>query len=214
MGGFKRFCLFVIGVAGLLAMAALLTPWFGPWTETATKLMFIYQYGVAVQVLCVIAGIGCLVAIIVALTARKVDAVIVSSQGGQVTVTCSAIKSQAVHIIEDDGECLVDRIRVKARPRGNIDFSIRLRPLHVVDIMQKGAQLNQALVNGLAVLVGDRVGKIDLQFLDAASNEAAPAAAAPQSSLAEVTLNPAEYTSHFEPVDPAYAYQPASKEVQ
>ena len=32
MGGFKRFCMFVFGLAGLLGVIALSLTWVGPWT--------------------------------------------------------------------------------------------------------------------------------------------------------------------------------------
>ena len=35
MNGFKRFCLFVFSLAGLLSLVALALPWVGPWQQQA-----------------------------------------------------------------------------------------------------------------------------------------------------------------------------------
>ena len=50
MGGFKRFCMFVFGLAGLLGVIALSLTWVGPWTSQASALMSLEYYFYAVEV--------------------------------------------------------------------------------------------------------------------------------------------------------------------
>lgn len=48
MGVFKRICLLVFGLAGLLSLVALALPWWGPWTEEARALLGVYWYYVKI----------------------------------------------------------------------------------------------------------------------------------------------------------------------
>ena len=51
MNGFKRFCLIVFSLAGLLTLTALALPWVGPWTAQAKGLLANGIYFTALEVL-------------------------------------------------------------------------------------------------------------------------------------------------------------------
>lgn len=44
MGGFKRFCMFVFSLSGLLCLAAFVLTWLGPWTAQASALFSLPEY--------------------------------------------------------------------------------------------------------------------------------------------------------------------------
>ena len=71
MGGFKRFCMFVFGLAGLLGVIALSLTWVGPWTSQASALMSLEYYFYAVEVCVAIALVIMLVVLLRAIFARK-----------------------------------------------------------------------------------------------------------------------------------------------
>ncbi len=168
MGWFRRLCLFILGLAGILALVALSLPWVGPVTAEAASLLTIPAYFYAVEVCVAITGlslVGFLLASI--FWPRNPKAVIISrGKGGDVTVTRSAIASQVSHIIEEDGTCEASNVRVRARKRGSIRISVRVIPQFSVNIVEKGAELHERLDEGLARICGDKVQRVDLQFAD------------------------------------------------
>lgn len=167
MGGFKRFLLIVFALAGGIALAALLLPWLGPWTRQATALLAIDWYDYVIEVCSLILGIGLVVSLIRGIFSRRADSIVVTSvDGGEVTVSRDAIASQAVHIIEEDGSCLADDVRVSAKRSGKVLVSARVLPHQTVDVTTKGPQLHQALMEGLAALCADKLKSVDLEFIE------------------------------------------------
>lgn len=169
MGFFKRLCLFVFGLAGLLALAALVLPWFGPWTSEATALLGVDEYYVAVEALVLVTALGCLICLLRSIFKRNRKTVIVAKEGGdQITVTRDAIASQATHVIEEDGAYVAKRVSVWAKKRGHVRVAARVQPQVTVDTVAAGKDLHDRLVAGLTTVCGDNVDSVDLEFLNAA----------------------------------------------
>lgn len=169
MGFFKRLCLFVFGLAGLLALTALVLPWFGPWTSEATALLGVDEYYVAVEALVLVTALGCLICLLRSIFKRNRKTVIVAKEGGdQITVTRDAIASQATHVIEEDGAYVAKRVSVWAKKRGHVRVAARVQPQMTVDTVAAGKDLHDRLVAGLTTVCGDNVDSVDLEFLNAA----------------------------------------------
>ncbi|SDR66546.1 alkaline shock response membrane anchor protein AmaP [Parafannyhessea umbonata] len=176
MGFFKRLCLFVFGLAGLLALAALVLPWFGPWTSEATALLGVDEYYIAVEALVLVTALGCLICLLRSIFKRNRKTIIVAKEGGdQITVTRDAIASQATHVIEEDGTYTAKRVSVWAKKRGHVRVAARVQPQMTVDTVAAGRDLHDRLVAGLTTVCGDNVDSVDLEFLNAA--EYAPTSA-------------------------------------
>lgn len=175
MGFFKRLCLFVFGLAGLLALAALVLPWFGPWTSEATALLGVDEYYVAVEALVLVTALGCLICLLRSIFKRNRKTVIVAKEGGdQITVTRDAIASQATHVIEEDGTYTAKRVSVWAKKRGHVRVAARVQPQMTVDTVAAGRDLHDRLVAGLTTVCGDNVDSVDLEFLNAAEYAPTP----------------------------------------
>lgn len=168
MSWFKRLCLFVYGLAGILALAALCLPWVGPYTQEATDLIYVPEYFTALEVVVGITGVGCLVCLLRSIfTPRNYKNIIISSDGGdQITVTRSAIASQAQYIVERDGTCVAGTVRVRAKKRGSIRVFVRVTPKHSLDVVEKGEQLHSELDEGLAKIAADKIKSVNLEFTD------------------------------------------------
>lgn len=168
MGFFKRLCLFVFGLAGLLALAALAMPWYGPWTQEATALLGVDEYFMTVEVLVAVTGMGCLISLLRSIFTRNHKTVVIAKSGGdQITVTRDAIASQATHVIEEDGEFKARRVNVRAKKRGHVRVFARVQPTVTVDTVVAGEELHQRLVAGLTTICGDNVDSVELEFLNA-----------------------------------------------
>lgn len=175
MGFFKRLCLFVFGLAGLLALTALVLPWFGPWTSEATALLGVDEYYIAVEALVLVTALGCLVCLLRSIFKRNRKTVIVAKEGGdQITVTRDAIASQATHVIEEDGAYAAKRVSVWAKKRGHVRVAARVQPQMTVDTVAAGRDLHDRLVAGLTTVCGDNVDSVDLEFLNAAEYALTP----------------------------------------
>ena len=187
MGGFKRFCMFVFGLAGLLGVIALALTWVGPWTAQASALMSIENYFCAVEVCVAIALVIMLVVLLRAIFARSVRTIEVTTvNGGTISVSRDAIASQATHIVEADGTCSADRVDVKAKKSGHVRVHVRVLPHETVDVVAKGAELHDELVRGLASVCGDKVDRVSLEFIEPESvTVAAPASATESEPLPE-----------------------------
>ena len=187
MGGFKRFCMFVFGLAGLLGVIALALTWVGPWTAQASALMSVENYFYAVEVCVAIALVIMLVVLLRAIFARSVRTIEVTTvNGGTISVSRDAIASQATHIVEADGTCSADRVDVKAKKSGHVRVHVRVLPHETVDVVAKGAELHDELVRGLASVCGDKVDCVSLEFVEPESvTVAAPASATESEPLPE-----------------------------
>ena len=214
MGFFKRLCLFVFGLAGLLALTALVLPWYGPWTVEATALLGVDEYYMAVEALVLVTGLGCLICLLRSIFKRNRKVVIVSQRDGdQITVVRDAISSQATHVIEEDGAFKAKRVRVWAKKRGHVRVYARVQPQMTVDTVRAGEELHDKLVAGLTTVCGDNVDSVDLEFTNAA--EYTPTADASYAydydATAPEPVAPAATTAAIEPgaIESAAAPEPA-----
>lgn len=183
MGGFKRFCMFVFGLAGLLGVIALALTWVGPWTAQASALMSVENYFYAVEVCVAIALVIMLVVLLRAIFARSVRTIEVTTvNGGTISVSRDAIASQATHIVEADGTCSADRVDVKAKKSGHVRVHVRVLPHESVDVVAKGAELHDELVRGLASVCGDKIDRVSLEFIEPESVTVATPASATEPS--------------------------------
>ena len=208
MGFFKRLCLFVFGLAGLLALTALVLPWFGPWTSEATALLGVGEYYIAVEALVLVTALGCLICLLRSIFKRNRKTVIVAKEGGdQITVTRDAIASQATHVIEEDGAYIAKHVSVWAKKRGHVRVAARVQPQMTVDTVAAGKDLHDRLVAGLTTVCGDNVDSVDLEFLNAA--EYAPTSAPADdyalaaSDLAAGSPSTVDYTAATVATDPS-----------
>ena len=177
MGFFKRLSLFVFSLAGLASLAALVAPWYGPVTADATRLLSVNWYVTALNVTVCITAFGLIVCLLRALFVRNRKTVVVAREAGdQVTVSIDAIASQATHVIEEDGLFRARRVTVRTAAHGHVRVHARVQPESTVDVLLAASELHARLEEGLAVIVGDNVDKIDLEFVNA--TEYAPASEA------------------------------------
>ena len=169
MNWFRRLCLFVFGVCGILSLAALSLVWVGPWTSQARTLIAENRlYFFALEAMVCVSGVGLLYCILKALLTPRnpKESIVIVLDGGQITITRHAIVSQVKHIVEADGACSAVSVHVRARKRGNIRVNARLRPHAPVDVVEYGQALHRELEQGLAKVCGDSVRSIDLVFLN------------------------------------------------
>lgn len=169
MNWFKRLCLFVFGLSGLLSLAALSLVWIGPWVREARTLLQEYAwYYTTLEVLVCITGLGLLVCVLRALfTPRNPRETIVAEvDGGKITVTRSAIISQTKAIVEADGTCVASAIHVRVRKRGHVRVDVRVTPHRPVDVVACGEELYAKLGAGLEQVCGSSVDSISLVFTD------------------------------------------------
>lgn len=167
MSGFKRFCMGVFSLVGLFATAACALTIFGPWRDQAMTLFVINEYARAVEVCLIVLAVGLLVMLLRAIFSRQVKVVQISTvDGGTISVTRDAIAAQATHIVEKDGTCSADKVRVKAKKRGNVRVYVRVLPHATVDVVAKGSQLHADLEEGLRAVCGDKVRDVSLEFVE------------------------------------------------
>lgn len=169
MNWFRRLCLLVFGLSGLLALAALSLTWVGPWTEVArTLLREKHWYLITLEALVCIAGCGLFVCVLRALfTPRNPrETVIAEVDGGNITVTRTAIVSQTRHVIEADGLFVANSIHVRTRKRGHVRVHVKVKPRRPVDVVAAGEELYARLEAGLAKVCGQSVQSISIVFTE------------------------------------------------
>lgn len=167
MSGFKRFIFVVYGICGLLALAALGLSWYGPWAHLVSSWMGIEWFYRGTEVLLLICLIGIVVILFRGLFTTKVESVEVTTQdGGTVTITRDAVASRATKIVEADGTCIADEVRVTAKRRGNIRVHVRVQPISTIDVIGKGEELQEELKRGLSDLCGDKLTSVTLEFTE------------------------------------------------
>lgn len=206
MSVFKRLCAIVFVLADLAALAALALTWYGPWTSAASALFAVGEYSLAVVACLAISAFGLLVLLLRALFSRRTvrTVEIATVDGGVISVTRDAIAAQASHIVEADGTCAAARVRVDAKARGHVRVHVRVLPHETVDVVAKGAELHEELIDGLAAVCGDKVEDVSLEFVEPesvtlasaqedeagqATPEAGQAAPAAPDSTSEITVS-------------------------
>ena len=169
MNALKRIGLIIFGLAGALCLAALALPWMGPFQREATMLMDNYNYYLAVQIVVAITALGVLVALLRGLlTPRKRKTVVIDKSGGdQISVSTAAISSQATHVVQEGDRFVAEKVRVSAGRGGKVRVDLRVRPRNTVDLSREGKALHDRLEGGLATICGDRVHRVNIQFVEA-----------------------------------------------
>lgn len=201
MHAMKKLLRIVFALAGLLSLAALGLTVFGPWTGQALALFRMDWYSYLVQALMAITAIGLIVNLFQGILSRKNDSVIIDRlEGGQLVVSRDAIASQAAHIVEADGTCVAQDVRVSAKRKGHVKVDVKVLPHSSVDVVSKGQALHDQLAHDLAALCGNNIDSISLEFLQ-------PETA---TDLAQATSYEPAYTSSYE----APAFEPAPAPVQ
>lgn len=169
MAWYKRLFMFLFGLSGLLALAALSLVWVGPWTTQARSLILESQwYFIALEVLVCVTAVGCLICLLVSLFAPRNprDTIVADVEGSKITVTRTAIVSQARHVIEADGTCSVSSVRVRMGKRGNVRVNVKVTPHLPVNVIDRGAVLHSELEQGLEKVCGDCVRSIGITFTE------------------------------------------------
>lgn len=205
MNGLKRLCSVVFVLADAFVVTVLALTWFGPWTKETSALFILEPFVIALMVCMAVSALGLLVILGRALFARRTvrTVEIATVDGGVISVTRDAIAAQASHIVEADGTCTAARIRVDAKQRGHIRVHVRVLPHETVDVVLKGAELHEELIDGLAAVCGDKVEDVSLEFIEPESvkvtssdddeveaGTAAAGAGAPSSdSTSEITVS-------------------------
>ena len=204
MGGFKRFCMFVFSLSGLLCLAAFVLTWLGPWTAQASALFSLPEYYTTVEVLLLITVAGLLIMLFRSVFSRRVRTVEVTTvDGGTISVSRDAIASQAKHTVEADG----------AKKRGHVRVHVRVLPHESVDVVEKGTELHEELVRGLTAVCGDKLEDVSLEFVE--PKETADAPAAGDVSVPTSSGSPASTTDYstdsyqLEATEPSYEDAPS-----
>ena len=168
MGGFRRFVLFVFSLAGIACLLALALPWFGLYGDVFATLGEYEAYYVAVEVCLAMTGAWLAWNLLRSLFSRRHDAIsVMVIDGGQITVTKSAVASQASHIVEEGGLGLAKSVDVLAGSHGPVRVNVKVTPHQSVDVQHEAPLLHEALVAGLTAMCGERLGEVDIEFLEA-----------------------------------------------
>ncbi len=167
MEGFKRFCLIVFSLLGLLVLGALALPWIGPWTALFSSFLAIDWYLFVVE-LCILAlAIGFIGLFIRgASMKRHHDVEVLSGEGAKVTIARSAIASQATYLAEQDGTCVVTKVVVKVRRKDEVDVRVSVQPYQSVNVQVEAQKLNDRLREGLTRLTGSALKNITIRFVE------------------------------------------------
>lgn len=166
MNGFKRFCLIVFAIAGILVLAALLLPWVGPWTAFASGLIAYDWYLFVVELFALVCVVGFVALFVVGVRSKRPsDIQVLDSEHGRVTIARSAVASQATYLVEADGSCLASKVMVDCR-HDRVDVAVWVEPYRSLDVRAEAALLQGRLREGLTVLVGDNLGEVSLRFLE------------------------------------------------
>lgn len=167
MGGFRRFVLFVFSLAGIACLAALALPWLGLFPDEIAELESYGAYVVAVEVCLAMTAAWFVFELLRALLSRRPGAIeVMDIDGGTITVTRSAVASQASHIVEALGLGTAKDVDVRASKGGPVHVVVRVTPHESIDVTAEAPVLHEALVTGLTAMCGERLGAVDVEFLE------------------------------------------------
>lgn len=167
MGGFRRFVLFVFSLASIACLLALALPWFGLFPDEIALLEEQGAYIGAVEVCLGMTAAWLVFGLGRSLFSRRDNAITVMDiDGGNITVTRSAVASQASHIVEALGLGVAKDVDVIASKRGPVHVVVKVTPYESIDVTSEAPVLHEALVTGLTAMCGERLGTIDVEFLE------------------------------------------------
>ena len=170
MGGFRRFLLFVVSLAGiacavvpLVAMAPRATD-FASMVETLAS----YRGAELGYLVCALVTLTwCAANLIRAIFSRRDSAIsVMSVGGGTITVARSAVASQASHIVEALGVGTASSVDVRCGAHGPVRVRVRVTPYESIDVTSEAPVLHEGLVAGLTAMCGERLGAVDVEFLE------------------------------------------------
>lgn len=168
MGGFRRFILFVFSLAGIACLAALALPWFGLFPDEIAMLEGYDWYVMAVEVCLGMTAAWLVFELLRSLLSRKRrDAIsVMDVDGGAITVTKSAVASQAGHIVEALGVGEARSVDVSASRSGVVRVDVKVTPFESIDVTDEAPTLHEGLVAGLSAMVGEHLGAVNVEFLE------------------------------------------------
>lgn len=169
MGGFRRFILFLFSLAGLFALAVLaLPPVFGLGEVEIIVLMSYEAFRIAFEASLAMLTAWLAFELLRSLFSRKPKESIsvMDIDGGAITVTRSAVASQASHIVEALGLGVAKDVRVKSSKHGSVAVDVRVTPYESIDVVSEAPLLHEALVTGLSAMCGERLGEVNVEFLE------------------------------------------------
>lgn len=170
MGGFRRFVLFVVSLAGiacavvpLVAMAPRATD-FASMVETLAS----YRGAELGYLVCALVTLTwCAANLIRALFSRRHDAIsVMEVDGGKITVTRNAVASQASRVVEESGLGTARGVDVRSSATGTVSVAVKVVPHESIDITHEAPTLHDLLVRGLTAMCGERLGAVDMEFLE------------------------------------------------
>jgi hypothetical protein len=95
------------------------------------------------------------------------DIEVETSDGTVIYLTRAAVASQATYLVEEDGLCLANRVRVVT---GKRDRSVRVvvwvQPYRSLDVRGESCHIEARLEEGLTFLCGDHYAGCELRFLE------------------------------------------------
>lgn len=168
MGGFRRFILFVFSLAGIACLAALALPWFDLFPDEIAMLEGYDWYVMAVEVCLGMTAAWLVFELLRSLLSRKRrDAIsVMDVDGGAITVTKSAVASQAGHIVEALGVGEARSVDVSASRSGVVRVDVKVTPFESIDVTDEAPTLHEGLVAGLSAMVGEHLGAVNVEFLE------------------------------------------------
>ena len=168
MSRFKRFASIIFVLATGFVLASIGALHFGFSTPQLNRLMATVEFREAVLICGAISALGLLLILFSALfSPRNADSIEVGNiDGDKILVSRSAIASQASHIVEEDGLCFAKTVKVRAKKHGHVRVFLRIVPEQTVDVLQISKNLHTKLEDGLAILCGDTLEAVHMEFLE------------------------------------------------
>lgn len=168
MGIFKRLCMLIYALTGIFFFGSLLA---ASYDATSTYALYVFRLSFVQQLMKIapfIIVFGCVIMLLRAIFTRNRKVVIISkAKDNKITVSLHAIESQAKHVIEEDGRFCVVRLYVKAAKYGHIRVNARIQPEETEDLLTASDELKSKLYAGLAVIVGNHIDSVNLEFAQA-----------------------------------------------
>lgn len=168
MGGFKRFLLALFSLVGLITLVILCVPWFGYGTYELTNLVYLDSFWIFLEV-CLAMTVGFLVFNLGrALFSRKRNDIIsvMNVNGGDITVTKSAVASQATHIVEGLGLGTTKDVIIDVQKGSAVVVDVKVVPYESIDVTAEAPVLHEALVTGLGAMCGEKLDTVNVEFLE------------------------------------------------
>ncbi|WP_028264012.1 alkaline shock response membrane anchor protein AmaP [Atopobium fossor] len=168
MSGFKRFCLFIYSLSGLLLFAVDALTFASPWADQLSTLLLIPEYTYVLGTLAAFTVLGLLATFITSLVGHAKTAVVVAqTDTGDITVSRDAIASQAAYIVAAAGDARARDVYVTINRNNKVDVFIKVIPFASMNVVTRGPELMEQLTSNLALLCGEHLGSVHISYMDA-----------------------------------------------